>query len=183
MNKKGFTVIEVVVSFGILAVVMLVVITFMITYRDKVKNAEVETQLLDYKNTLTKIIYDEIILGNYISVDPCNASEAAPFKDAQCAFFIDSDGARNYIGIKELTSKQGSLSKGLYLFYANNYYLLPDSDLNAKKTDRSGRQYEDNMCEFIEFKIDDYLDRMHALKISYYHHGLDKRYDIILVIN
>ena len=42
MNKKGFTLVEVVVSFSIISVVLASVITFTIIYRDKVRE---ETKL------------------------------------------------------------------------------------------------------------------------------------------
>lgn len=188
MNKKGFTIIEVIVSFAILAVVMLAIITFMITYRDKVKNSEVETQLLDFKNSFSKMIYDEIIEGNYLSIEYCDDALQDEFTGG-CAYFLKSELAggddKDYIGIKVLESRDVNLNlgKGTYLYYAGKYYLLPDSDLNTVKTDRLGVTYNDDMCDFSEFRVDNYVDKIYSLNIKYHHYGLDKDYEMIFLIN
>ena len=187
MDKKGFTIIEVVVSFSILAVIMLAIIGFMTTYRDKVKNAEVETQLIDYKNFFMKIIYDEIIEGNYLSINYCDEDdteyELINGRRA-CAYFLDQNGNYSVIGIKKFATKRGNQVKGLYIEYEGNDYFLPDSDLNMVRKDKLGEDYDDNMCAFNDFVIDtDLNNTLQRLKISYYHYGLSKQYNMIFLIN
>lgn len=167
MNKKGFTVVEVVVSFGILSVVMLMIITFMITYRDKVKNAEIETQLIDFKNSMTKMIYDEIIAGRYLRIDYCTG-------ESNCVYFTDTNGDKHYLRVVEVARSTPTEKKGEHLQYDGAYYMLPDSDLNEPT---------DDMCSFNDVTLETYEEKIYSLKVNYHHYGLGKSYTIAITIN
>ena len=164
MNKKGFTLVEVVVSFSILSVLLASVIVFTITYRDKVREEEVRTQLIDFKNTITKIVYDDIISGKLKSIERCVG-------EAQCVNFIDTDNNTHLFKTVEVST---GTDRGLYIEYDGVRYLLPDSDLN---------KLYNPMCWFSgDFELKNY-DEIYTLKVTFEHLSLHEVYEILITIN
>ena len=164
MDKKGFTLVEVVVSFSILSVLLVSVITFTITYRDKIREEETRTQLIDFKNTIMKVVYDDIIMGKYKGIEQC-------VDVAQCVNFIDNENALHPLKVVEVST---GTDKGLYLEYDEIKYLLPDSDLN---------KIASPMCWFnSDFQISNY-DNLYTLKMTFKHEGFDEQYEILITID
>ena len=173
MNNKGFTIIEVVISFSILTVILLALITFTINYRDKVKEEEMKMMMLDYKNTMTKLIYDDIIDGKYKAIEKCFGQGNS---NITCVNFIDGNNNVHPLYINEVTSATPSIKPGLYLNYEGMNYLLPDSDIyNAKEALR--------MSEFGKFTLTNYNNVIYNLRLSFHHQSLDINYEIMLTIN
>ena len=52
INNKGFTTVEVVLSFSLVVVILASMVSIVVNYRDRVTDEEVKTQLLDFKNTI-----------------------------------------------------------------------------------------------------------------------------------
>lgn len=61
MNKKGFTTVELILTVLLVIIIMGTVSSVTYTYRDRSNYEETLTKVTDYKNTLTKIIYDDIL--------------------------------------------------------------------------------------------------------------------------
>ena len=61
MNKKGFTTIELLLTMLVVVTIMASITAVTYTYRDRGKYEETLTQVNDYKNMVTKIIYDDIV--------------------------------------------------------------------------------------------------------------------------
>ena len=61
MNKKGFTTVELILTMSIVIVIMSTITSVTYTYRDRSKHEEVITEVKNYKNSVTKIIYDDIL--------------------------------------------------------------------------------------------------------------------------
>ena len=119
MNKKGFTVVEVVIAFSMLAVLVVSLIRFTVTYRDKVREEESRTEINDFKNTITKIIYDDIIMGGVkriekLSVCPDNTSE-----NISCVNLIDWENRVYPLVLVNLnrSPEDSTLKNGMYLKY------------------------------------------------------------------
>lgn len=166
MNKKGFTVVEVVISFSMLAVILVALFTFVVDYRDKMKNEESRTQLYDFKNTVTKVIYDDIIEGKYKSIEYCIGIE-------QCVYFKDTDDNNHILKVLKVDNSNDVLKRGLYINYDDVNYFLPDSDIQ----DETGY-----MCSFDEFYLDSYND-IYSLKIPISHYGLGEKVEIMITLN
>ena len=166
MNEKGFTIVEVVISFVLLAAILAALFGFVITYRDNIRNEEIRTQLLDYKNTITKIIYDEIVRGNYVKIENCDGKD-------NCVNFIDTNNEMHVLEKVEVLENSQTLTRGLYLNHDGKYYLLPDSDLK----DENGYK-----CSFDNFSLHHY-NNLYSLKIPFTHSGLNDKYEIMLVIS
>ena len=165
MNKKGFTIVEVVIAFSILGVVLISLFGFVSFYRDKVRNEQIKTQLIDFKNTITKVVYDDIIGDKIISMEYCDGIE-------KCVIFKDPDNNQHIIEVKEVTTT-GAEKKGLYINYDGTMYMLPDSDLKDTKG---------YMCSFEDFVLQSYDDKIYSLTITFVHRSLNEKYSINLTI-
>ena len=61
MNRKGFTTIELLLTMLVVVTIMASITAVTYTYRDRSKYEETLTEVIDYKNMVTKIIYDDIV--------------------------------------------------------------------------------------------------------------------------
>ncbi len=61
MNKKGFTTVELILTIALVIIIMSTITSVTFVYRDRSDYEENVTQITTYKNTLTKIIYDDIL--------------------------------------------------------------------------------------------------------------------------
>jgi len=85
-NKKGFTVIELVVSFTLISIIVVGMLTIALRYRN---DAQLSTQKLEierYKDTITKEIQEDILDFGIQSIDPCGGSSTT------CLTFLFMDG-------------------------------------------------------------------------------------------
>ena len=175
LNKKGFTVVEVVVSFSLVSVMLVSLISATMFYRDKIKEEEVETQLLDFKNTITKTVYDDIVNNNIVRAESCIGGDDEGGAGAgTCVKFIESGGTSHILKIVEIAGG-GSAKKGVYLSYNDIKYWLPDSDLGNGS---------ERICDFVgNFDIRSYSNNIYKVKISFRHKDLNLHYDLLFIIN
>ena len=173
MNKKGFTIAEVIVSFSLVSVILVSMVGATIYYRDKVKEEEVITQLVDFKNTITNVIYDDILIHNNRKISSIERCIETP----NCINFLDKEYAAHTLKIEYNPMGQ---KKGAYLSYDGKLYMLPDSDLG---------QDDDRTCDFVGgFDIDYYHDTtnkmdLYTVKTSFEHKDLNKQYTIMVTVN
>ena len=167
LNKKGFTIAEVIVSFSMISIILTSIVAFAVNYRDKLKNEEVVSQLMDYKYQVTKAIYDDMIKKKYIRIEKCVGNSS-------CVNFIDVLSNVHTLRVEEVPA-HSSIHKGVYLSYDGVKYMLPDSDITE------GNQYLANFDG--RFTLTKYLDKIYTLKISYTHYGLNKTYDINITLS
>ena len=168
LNKKGFTIAEVIVSFSLIAVILATIISATMYYRDKMKNEEVVTQLLDFKNSMTKIVYDDIIKKNITSVETCIGSN-------NCVNLIDKENRSHVLKIVEFDESTSTTKKGVYLSYDGIKYMLPDSDLGTGNS---------RVCDFVGvMEVDEYDNKLYKVKATFRHKDIDYQQDILFVIS
>lgn len=133
MNDKGFTTIELIVTIVLVIVIMATITNVTFSYRDRSIYEESVTELVNYKNVLTKIIYDDILIDNVVSI---KRSDENNFKEI---VLVKSDGSE----IK-LTVYNG-MDEG-YIIYNDVKYVVPGaadnlvniSDINLKRNNDLG---------------------------------------------
>ena len=173
LNKKGFTIAEVIVSFSIVSIILASMIASMMYYRDKVKDEEVVTQLVDFKNTVTIAVNSDIINKGFKKADSCLGI-------TNCVTFTDKDNNTHVLKIIEYDEDISTNKKGVYLSYDDVKYMLPDSDLGSGKGEADKK---DRICDFIGgFEISVYDNRLYKVKTAFYHRNMDKRYELLFVI-
>ncbi len=186
MNKKGFTTVELTVSFVMVVILLASLIGFTVTYRDKVKNEEIKSQLIDFKNTITKTVYDDIISLNYNSMSLCVGQD-------NCVVMTDENGNSHVLKIEKScnpTKVDCSVSPcdlsecGVYVVYDETRYMLPDSDINT--------YYKENLTDDIrvlnpasDFSSFNFKEEnsIYNLKMTYKHFMIDEEFEIMLTIN
>ena len=172
MNKKGFTTIELVVSFAMIAIILASLLSFTIYYRDKVKNEEIRSQLLDFKNTITKVVYDDIISGKIVKAEYCAGSTSC----------INLIGKNNEVHVLKIITDLSNSNRGIYLNYDGTDYMLPDSDIYQSKSNADTKTEELFACSFNAFELSNYNNLIYNIKIKYRHYLLDEEYEILLTI-
>ena len=172
MNKKGFTIAEVIVSFSLVSVILASMVGSTIYYRDKVKEEEVVTQLIDFKNSITNVIYDDVLIHNDRKISNIERCIGTP----NCVNFVVNQEIVHTLKIENDPANQ---KKGVYLSYDNKLYMLPDSDLGTG---------EERVCDFVGgFDIAHYEDTdnkldLYTVKTSFKHKDLNKQYDILITL-
>ena len=61
MNKNGFTTIELLLTMILVVIVMSTITSVTYVYHDRSDYEEVLTEVINYKNNVTKVIYDDIL--------------------------------------------------------------------------------------------------------------------------
>ena len=119
--------------------------------------------MFDYKNTITKVLYDDIISGELREMAYCVGTD-------NCINFKLRDGTSRSLKVVNKTGNEN----GIYINYKGIDYLLPDSNLNSE-----GKIYS----EFNGFTLQNYQDKIYSLKIRFNHYILNEEYTISLTIN
>ncbi len=180
MNKKGFTTVELVVSFVLVVIILITLVGFTVNYRDKVKIEQIKSKLIDFKNTVTKAVYDDITEYNIQKIEYCVG-------DINCVNFVDS--SNNFHTLKIFYECKNNIETCLtkdyrtYLSYDNIKYELPDSDIN-KYAVADGKIYvNEKACDFDLFELSNYSNSIYSLKIVFSHYMFDDNYEILLTVN
>lgn len=173
LNKKGFTIAEVIVSFTLISIILASLIATMMYYRDKVKDEEVRTQLWDFKNTVTKVIYDDVINKQIVRVESCiGGIGEGGIGTGTCVNLIDKTGGIHTLRIDDVDTGD---KQGVYLSYDGTKYMLPDSDLGAGV---------DRVCDFITgFEITSFGEQLYKIKTTFRHKDKDITHSIMIVIS
>ena len=176
MNNKGFTTIEVILSFALLVIIMGTLTGITISYRDKLTNSEIKTSVLDFKNSMYKIIYDDIIGDNIVKAEYC-------IGESNCVNLVNIDGDTRKI--KLVTQRNSALgrSSGVYLVYDDIYYLMPGSDYNVyNNADPSKDTVVATMGSLV---LDNNYEssNIYKISVSMVNRNIDYSDKIIIVIN
>ena len=167
LNKKGFTIAEVLVSFSLTAVILVSLVSATLFYRDRLKQEEVVSQLSDFKNTVTKIVYDDIIDNGVKRIEKC-------INEENCVNFIDSNNSIHTLRIVEINDG-GTITKGIYIYYNGLKYMLPDSDLGTGTS---------RVCDFVGgLYLEEYNNKLYAVKATFNHRDIDLQYDLLFVVS
>ena len=173
LNSSGFTTVEIVVSFALIVIILASLSSIVINYREKVNNEIIKTQLLDFKNTITKIVYDDITAGEYVSLTNCSNNNS-------CISFKRSDDSEEKLEIITQETSLEDLKKGIYFQYKGIKYFLPDSDLNNYSLNDSSKYAID--VKDIVFNSDA-TNNLYSVKILIFHRIINEEFDIKLVIS
>lgn len=74
MNKKGFTIIELAVSFCLVATISIILLQLVLSLKDIYISGDVKTTLLNKQGIMTKKIYEELDSKTLKSIDSCGLS-------------------------------------------------------------------------------------------------------------
>ena len=179
MNKKGFTTIELILSFIMVVVILTSLIGFTTAYRGRVNNEQVKTQLIDFKNTVTRIVYDDIVNHDIVGMRECVGED-------NCVNLIGQDD--NIHTLRSVyqysTNNVDKKNNGVYIEYDGKKYKLPDSELNKTYTDSDlNVQVTDSACNITGFEYKNYGNRIYTVKIPFKHYLINEEFEILITIS
>jgi len=119
-NKKGFTIIEVVLAFTFAVILLASMFIIVINYQNKTEKEKIKSNLLTYKNSILEIVYHDIISNNIDSMSQCG-TKCIEIKTSTETF--------------KLEGNVDAASGNNYLTYRGNNYVLPDSNNNLSIID------------------------------------------------
>ena len=154
MNKKGFTTVELVLTLVLVAIIMATITNTTFVYRDRSQYEDTKSEIINYKNTVTKIIYDDILdaINPIISITKVSDNNYN---------LITNTEEKSLIIINE--------TKKIGINYDGVDYIVPDS--------------EDELVEFIGVNYkEDTINNLYSLEIMFSHSNLEDTYKIRLVI-
>lgn len=111
LNKKGFTVLEVVISFTFVVVILASMFAVVINYQNETEIEKIKSSILVFRDSMLEIVYNDIISNNMEKMDSCGD---------KCVQIITSQNT--YI-LQSGTDSNGNT----YLEYRGTKYTLPDS--------------------------------------------------------
>jgi len=111
LNNKGFTVVEVVVSFAFVVIILTSMFAVVINYQNKTDIEKVKSNLLIFKNNVLEVVYSDIVKGDMKNISSCG-NKCVDINTKKESFRLES-------GIDDDGNE--------YLNYRNTKYLLPDS--------------------------------------------------------
>ena len=155
MNNKGFTTVELVLTIVLVAIIMATITNTTFVYRDRSQYEETKSEIINYKNTLTKIIYDDILN----TTDPI--LEVIKISDSNYKLITSNNVEKNLTVINE--------TKRIGINYNGIDYIIPDSN--------------DDLIEYegVVYK-EDTINNLYSLEIMFSHSNLEDTYKIRLVI-
>ena len=207
MNNKGFTTVEVIISFALVVIVMVSMTSMLVSYRDTITNEEIKTRMTEFKNSITYMLYEDIVYHKIDGVRYCdeNASTVSgsdvKVSNGKCVDFMRDGESQYRLELIEDQPERDANSENqwkykTYLNYRGILIMLPDSDLNKveykKKangqyeTDSTGKKIVDKTKQvsvIYDFIIpsDESSLGVTSLTIPFEHHGIDY-YDKIKVV-
>ena len=101
LNNKGMSIIEIVLTFAIIMVIVVGMLSIIMNYRNKVSISMERLKLSTFKNTITKDIQDDILRLGISSIDKegyCRSVSGL----RQCINIVFKDGTEKALGISQI---------------------------------------------------------------------------------
>jgi len=173
LNNKGFTVVELTVSFLFVFAMAFAMYELLYNYRVKQNEESIKAQLIDYKNQVTLAIQNDIYDKKLKKIDDCSYGTST--KD-RCIVLNFNDNTSKQLAIEEGTRTiSGQDYPITYIVYGDLIYESPDAPLLDFKinymlynTDESDNFEEKNV-------------NVYKISIPIYHNDLTGNYGISIV--
>ncbi len=198
MNNKGFTTVEVIVSFALIIIVMVSMTSMLVSYRDTISDEEIETRLVEFKNSFTYMVYEDLVYNGINGLRYCKSDDNT--SNGKCVDFMRDNEAKYRLQLIENEISSGRENEKTYrtfLDYRGIRIMLPDSDLNKIEymRDASGKIIVDSngkgvvdkskqVSVIYDFIIppEDSKFGITSLTIPFEHHGIDYRDNIKIIV-
>lgn len=168
LNNKGFTVVELILSFLFVFTLAISMYQLLSNYRDKQQEESIKSQLIDYKNEVTLAIQNDISDRTLKKIDYCiNGGKVVD----RCLVLYFNDGTTKQLAVEKGTKEYDGEEYDIhYISYGGVFYEAADAILLDYRSD------------YILFH-DDIGDNMtvYHIMIPIYHYDLDGNYGISIV--
>ena len=176
MNKKGFTVIELILSFAFVAVLTVALFSLVMNYRKKEQYAEEVTELTAYKNNITMRVQNDIEQKLLQKVEYCTSGGS---RINRCVELTFQDGTKSKLQVllEDVTDVVGESTFSYY-----RYYIVYDDILYPTPAPGSVEIRSDYMLENTD--ENDELENnlgLYRIRIGFYHKDADVNAEINIV--
>lgn len=173
LNNKGFTVVELLVSFIFVFTMAFSMYELLFSYREKQNEESIKSQLIDYKNQVTLAIQNDIYEKKLKNIDYC--TYGSTIKD-KCIVLNFNDNTSKQLAIesgkREINGEDYPIS---YIVYGDLIYESPDAPLLDFKSDYM--LYITHASDNLEEKN----VNIYKISIPIYHNELKGNYGISIV--
>lgn len=173
LNNKGFTIVELTLSFVFVFTLAFSMYQLLFNYRMKQNEESIKSQMLDYKNQVTLAIQNDINEKSLKKIDYCmNGSSVVN----RCLVLYFNDGTSKQLAVeKGYTTYDGEEFEINYISYGGVIYQSSDAILLEYRANYMlYNTYESNHLENDNVKI-------YRISIPIYHNDLNENYGIEIV--
>lgn len=181
INNKGFTIIELTLSFVFVFTLAFSMFQLLYNYRVKQNNESMRSQMIDYKNQVTLAIQNDINNKKLRLIDYCKSGGLITGK---CLVLHFNDGTTKQLSVEETTTMYDEMEIPIkYINYGGVSYQAPDAILLDYRADymlyttRGQVQSADSNNIVPE---DNNVD-LYKISIPIYHNDLDGNFGINIV--
>lgn len=128
MNKKGFTVVELIVSFSLVTIISIILFQLIFSLKELYVSGDIKTALLNKQGIMVKKIYDDLNEDTLTEITSCGVS-CLTFKYGEIEKELLVDVAANTLKYDDYTMK---LSDGSYFDNINFEYGIIDNTTTTK---------------------------------------------------
>lgn len=192
LNNKGITTIEILISFVLLAIIVVSLYGTVESYKNKQNIESEKNQIMTYKNLLTKEIQDDLIMKGLIDVTidykefKKDASTNAITPETYTVNFSFKDGTKSQLIVKRvLASDYGVEGVGTCISGKNDYFSIsygPEGDLTEYELPDLGSGENDEGCKVLDLRMNDINintdDDILSIDIRFYHPDFSTKYGI-----
>ncbi len=126
LNNKGMSIIEIVLTFALIMVMVIGMLTIVMSYRDKASLSIKKLEMDTFKNTLTKDIQDDILK---LGIEEVNMDgECATITGlSRCVNIVFKDGSQKVFGTSLINVNDRDSIENKFLYYDGEKYKLHDT--------------------------------------------------------
>ena len=188
LNNKGVTTIEILISFVLLAIIVVSLYGSVESYKNKQNIESNKNQIMTYKNLLTKEIQDDLIMKGLIDVtvkhQPFVAVPITP--ETYTVNFSFRDGTKSQLIVKRiLANDYGVVGSGSCTSGKNDYFSIsygPDGDLTEYELPDLGSGENKEGCKVLDLRMSDINintdNDILTIDIRFYHPDFSTKYGI-----
>ena len=188
LNNKGVTTIEILISFVLLAIIVVSLYGSVESYKNKQNIESEKNQIMTYKNLLTKEIQDDLIMKGLIDVtvkhQPFVAVPITP--ETYTVDFSFRDGTKSQLIVKRvLANDYGVVGSGSCTSGKNDYFSIsygPEGDLTEYELPDLGSGENNEGCKVLDLRMSDINintdNDILTIDIRFYHPDFSTKYGI-----
>ena len=192
LNNKGITTIEILISFVLLAIIVVSLYGTVESYKNKQNIESEKNQIMTYKNLLTKEIQDDLIMKGLIDVtvkhQPFVAVPIIP--ETYTVDFSFKDGTKSQLIVKRVLANdyegnEGSVTSNSCTEEKNDYFSIsygPEGDLTEYELPDLGSGKNKEGCKVLDLRMSDINintdNDILTIDIRFYHPDFSTKYGI-----
>lgn len=175
MNNRGFTVVELIVTFVIVMTISLGLFSTVDSYRERQQKESYRKELNSYRNEILKTIQDDVTtnLGiNKIEGIDVNSGECTGYNQAVKLSFNNNTSKNLCVGYTG-SDKKTTVLYGNIKFVAPSKFIKYKDDIISNETDKAN-SYICSGGKYI-------LKKIYSINIELYHEELTEKFNINVV--